>query len=87
MGERADISKRGTSSEFPQFSAPGLLLHNVISFGIGEEVGWRGFLLPRLQSPWNALAATAIVTLIWADWHTPLFSIDLAMWKWTGEAH
>ena len=73
LGERADISELGTSSEFPRFSALAFFVYNVLSFGIGEEVGWRGFLLPRLQSRWNALAATAIVTLIWAGWHAPLF--------------
>ena len=73
LGERADISELGTSSEFPQFSALAFFVYNFVSFGIGEEVGWRGFLLPRLQSRWNALAATAIVTLIWAGWHAPLF--------------
>jgi uncharacterized protein len=45
-----------------------------LAYGIGEETGWRGFLLPRLQSRRSALAATAVLTLAWAAWHVPMFA-------------
>lgn len=35
----------------------------------GEEVGWRGFALPRLQSRTSPLIASLIVGLVWAVWH------------------
>jgi membrane protease YdiL (CAAX protease family) len=41
--------------------------------GIGEEFGWRGYLLPRLQTRHNALVSGLIVGVIWAIWHIPLF--------------
>jgi len=46
-----------------------------IAAGIGEEFGWRGFLLPRLQSRHNALVSGLIVGVAWATWHVPLFFI------------
>ena len=46
-----------------------------VAAGIGEEFGWRGFLLPRLQTRHNALISSLIVGAIWAIWHIPLFFI------------
>lgn len=37
-----------------------------------EEIGWRGFALPRLQKQYNALTATLIVGMLWGLWHFPL---------------
>lgn len=40
---------------------------------LGEELGWRGFALPRLQALCRPLAATAVLALAWAGWHLPLW--------------
>lgn len=45
-----------------------------LAYGIGEEPGWRGFALPRLQAGHSALRATLILTVLWALWHTPYFT-------------
>lgn len=41
-------------------------------FAIFEEVGWRGYLSPKLDAlGLNRFAASAIVAVVWATWHLP----------------
>lgn len=40
---------------------------------IGEEFGWRGFLLPRLLTRYRPLVASLILGLIWGFWHYALY--------------
>jgi membrane protease YdiL (CAAX protease family) len=42
---------------------------------IGEEIGWRGFLLPGLLRSRSPLVATTIVALAWIFWHSPLYFV------------
>ncbi len=39
---------------------------------LGEELGWRGFFLPKLMKRYNALVSGLIVGVIWGMWHLPM---------------
>jgi len=72
-GEWTDFSAFGQSDEFPALGLIGVFMIHIFTFGFGEEAGWRGFLLPRLQSRYNALVATLALSVFWAVWHIPAF--------------
>jgi len=42
---------------------------------LGEELGWRGFALPRMVRRWNAPLASTMLGFIWGVWHYPAFKI------------
>jgi len=43
----------------------------LLTGGINEESGWRGFALPHLQARYPVIVAAGIVWLFWALWHLP----------------
>jgi membrane protease YdiL (CAAX protease family) len=73
-GSWPDLSRFGGTDEFASLGVGWYWLGNLVFYGFGEEVGWRGVLLPRLQARMSAFAATLIVAVIWTAWHLPLFS-------------
>ena len=58
-----------------------LIVILLLLFGsLGEEAGWRGFALPKLQEKHTPLKATFILTLFWWLWHLPTYwALPLAM--------
>jgi membrane protease YdiL (CAAX protease family) len=40
---------------------------------LGEEIGWRGYALPRLQERFHSLTASLILGLVWAAFHWVAF--------------
>lgn len=72
-GNWPDISLLGEVDYLPYLGVVGGLLLWLLTFGVGEEVGWRGYALPRLQKDHSSLAATLILGVVWAFWHLPAF--------------
>jgi len=50
-----------------------------------EEIGWRGYVLPRLQSRHDALTASIMVDVLWWLWHFPKYLVGGfdALFLWT----
>src|SRR5678815_3384201 len=42
----------------------------------GEEIGWRGYALPRLSASLGLSGASIVLGIIWASWHLPFFFLS-----------
>ncbi len=71
-GSQIQLAALGEVEFLPPLGIGALALW-ILTFGIGEEVGWRGYALPRLQKNRSALSATIILAVFWALWHIPFF--------------
>ncbi len=71
----AQIGKRVSPFIAAPYTVAPFLLRVVIYGPIPEELGWRGYILDRLQARWNALVSSLILGAVWALWHLPLFYI------------
>jgi uncharacterized protein len=73
------LSDFGASREYPGLPRPVYWLANIVFYGYGEEIGWRGFLLPRWQRRYGTRVAALLVAVVWALWHLPLFGFAAGM--------
>ena len=73
------IDKDSFSGQLYTTSIPTLLLLLPSSFitAMGEEIGWRGLLLPKMSEVWNVKIAVVLSGAIWAAWHFPLMLAGL----------
>ena len=58
---------------------PDRFLFIFLFIGLGEEPGWRGFALPRLQKKHTPLIASLILAPVWALWHFPLLGNEFPL--------
>jgi membrane protease YdiL (CAAX protease family) len=68
-GSLVGLQFRGTWSTMPMHFVYLLILGGAL----GEEPGWRGFALPRMQARYGPIAASAALGLLHALWHLPLW--------------
>ena len=52
-----------------------ILVLQLLTSGLGEEPGWRGYLLPRLQERFSPIRSVWLLGLAWAVWHYPIVAI------------
>ncbi len=64
---------QGSGMNWSTYLTTSTWLLPLITFPVFEEIGWRGYLLPRLQAHFSAWNATLYLTGIWALWHLPFF--------------
>ena len=50
-----------------------VLVRVMLAAGLGEETGWRGYVLPILLRRMSPLRASFFLGSLWALWHAPLF--------------
>lgn len=70
-GTGPDLAALGHPDYLPELGILPTWLLWTLTFGVGEETGWRGFALPRLQAGRSAFSASMILGALWAVWHLP----------------
>jgi membrane protease YdiL (CAAX protease family) len=72
------VVHRVVTGAWPRFGeTPWYLMVGAIAISTwaqaGEEIGWRGYVLPRLSQYFGLAPASIILGILWATWHLPLF--------------
>ncbi|MEL1136045.1 type II CAAX endopeptidase family protein [Desulfitobacterium sp. THU1] len=81
--ELSVLTEMLAASDRGGISAPNLLLLTILQVALlgpvvniiptlGEELGWRGYLLPKLRELYSDRAALVITGVIWGIWHLPV---------------
>jgi membrane protease YdiL (CAAX protease family) len=66
------LNLAGRQGPIAYLPSAGMVVFGVLA-SIGEEVGWRGYALPKLQERWSAFAAGSLIGVMWCFWHIPMF--------------
>lgn len=72
-GEELDLAL-APFSWWPQF-----FLFSILVAGLGEEIGWRGYALPRLQNSYGVVLGTIVLAFAHLFWHLPTYWLGQGM--------
>lgn len=72
-GAWPDAASFGLTEKLPGIAWPLVALIWAATFGLGEESGWRGWLLPALHERMSVFWAALVVAGAWITWHAPAF--------------
>jgi membrane protease YdiL (CAAX protease family) len=59
----------------PSSAVPLAIGMQIITGAVGEELGWRGFLLPRLRKHYGPVMASWVMGSLWSLWHVPAWFV------------
>ena len=72
------VSSQGPLGTFISYAITLIVIIVFSAFAVaGEELGWRGFLLPQMTRMWSFKKAVIVSGLIWAIWHMPIMIAGL----------
>jgi membrane protease YdiL (CAAX protease family) len=69
-------------AKLPGLAWPLVALVWAATFGLGEEAGWRGWLLPVLAERVTVFWASVLVAAVWIVWHAPAFFFNRRIRRW-----
>ena len=57
----------------PSAAIPVMFVIQLVTGAVGEELGWRGFMLPRLGGLAGEMGAAWVMAILWSLWHVAAF--------------
>ena len=58
-----------------------VVLFNIVFAGLGEEPGWRGYALPKMNQHYRPIISGMIIGVIWAFWHLLFYVLGSRPWS------
>ncbi|MDF2608087.1 MAG: abortive infection protein [Bacillales bacterium] len=73
LGNWPEWIRFGITEKLPGLNIWQTSLVWILTFGLGEESGWRGYMIPELYKRYSLLKSSLITAGVWIVWHLPAF--------------